>query len=187
MLTCINYYIIHFTAQRAFQYLTQGKRSKLVNMLDTPCLTCKFKCLKGIIVIVVFWNDCFVCCVTHDDVTFSCQCPSTMNILAWYNVAMKHTGSWLSSSVDRQFINIIIIIMIIIIISTSSCTDFAQVAIQRKADHSIYSVQNNLPLTPPAQAHKIIACPPTLPSLLPWEKKKFFLSLLWLGDKGNWE
>ena len=149
MLTCINYYIIHFTAQRAFQYLTQGKRSKLVNMLDTPCLTCKFKCLKGIIVIVVFWNDCFVCCVTHDDVTFSCQCPSTMNILAWYNVAMKHTGSWLSSSVDRQFINIIIIIMIIIIISTSSCTDFAQVAIQRKADHSIYSVHKQPPPHPP--------------------------------------
>lgn len=71
MLTCINYYIIHFTAQRAFQYLTQGKCSKLVNMLDTPCLTCKFKCLKGIIVMVVFWNDYFVCCVTHDDVTFS--------------------------------------------------------------------------------------------------------------------
>lgn len=54
VLTCINYYIIHFTAQRAFQYLTQGKCSKLVNMLDTPCLTCKFKCLKGIIVIGVF-------------------------------------------------------------------------------------------------------------------------------------
>lgn len=37
---------------------------------------------------------------------------------------------------------------------------------------------NNLPLTPPAQADKIIACPPTLPSLLPWEKKKVFFKPL---------
>ena len=45
---------------------------------------------------------------------------------------------------------------------------------------------NNLPPAPPAQA--CIACPPTLPSLLPWEKKKkTLLSLLGLGDKGNWE
>ena len=177
--------MIHFTAQRAFQYLTQGKCSKLVNMLDTPCLTFTFKCLKGIIVIVVFRNDCFVCCVTHDDVTFSW--PMSLNSehfgpIQCCNETYRKLVVILSWQTVSLFI--IIIIIIIIIISTSSYTDFVQVAIQRKADHSIYSVHKQPP-PPPAQAR--LACPPTLPSLLPWEKKITLLSLLGLGDKGNWE
>ena len=99
-------------------------------------------------------------------------------ILAWYNVAMKHTGSWLSSSVDRQFI-------IIIIISTSSYIDFVQVAIQRKADHSIYSVHKRPPLCPPCPGTYSLPTHPSFPPAL--RKKKKILSLLGLGDKGNWE
>ena len=140
------------------------------HVLDTPCLTCKFKCLKGIIVIVVFWNDYFVCCVTHDDVTFSR--PMSLNnkhfgliqccnetyrklvvILSWQTVHHHHHHH------HQQYIKL----------------HWLRSSGNPKKGRSQYlSSTQTTPPAPPAQAH--IACPPTLPSLLRWEKKITLLS-----------
>ena len=66
-----------------------------------------------------------------------------------------------------QTVSLFIIIIIIIIISTSSYTDFVQVAIQRKADHSIYSVHKQPP--PPCPGTFSL---PTHPSFPPALRKK---------------